>query len=92
MPEKGNLRRWPLMATVAETVQEQQFNGVDPDLLMASSRTIIPLDLPSGKLPYCVHQRPSKDGTVQGVRCGLAMGKKWMCENCGNACVPYRGR
>jgi hypothetical protein len=74
------------MTTWTESIRQSP-SFVDGDLIVIGRS--VPLNAVKGKQPYCINQRPSKDGTVQGVRCGV---ERWMCRNCEDACIPYRGR
>jgi hypothetical protein len=78
------------MSTLAENIQEQYANGVDVENIQAVGNHI-PVHGRGGRLPYCIHQPPSRDGLLtQGVRCGVT--EVWLCQNCGAACISYQGR
>jgi hypothetical protein len=87
MPEKEGLRRWPSMTSWTDSIK-QSIYFVEPDDMISIGRSI-PLNPQNGRAPYCIYQRPSKDGTVHGVRCGV---DRWLCRNCELACIPYQGR
>lgn len=62
------------MTTWTESIKQTPI-FIDSDSMAGMGRSV-PVSLPSGKLPYCVYQKPSKDGNVKGVRCGIADGKR----------------